>query len=146
MPLNQRGFTLTESLIALAVTSILASFSIPGITRFYDHFQLNRVISVLQSDLHRVRDYNVVPLQGGESKSLVIHHQEGTYDLVIGNRTLLTRQLPSQVVIEGSGTTSITFTSSGTISRAGSLIISSRYTTRRMVFSIGIGGIDIRDY
>lgn len=141
----EQGFTLTEALISLMITSLLTSFSLPSLARFYDEFNLNQALSVLQADLNRVRDFNMVPLQNGLAKAVVINHDDNTYELVLGTDPIAKRHLPPRVHIEGAGTTRITFTSSGNISRAGSLVVSSRYQQKRMVFSIGIGGIDIRD-
>jgi len=143
--LNNHGFTLTEALISLAITSILASFSLPSLSRFYDHFQINQAVAVLQSDLHRVRDHNMVPLASGQSKSLVIDHADNSYAIVKGDVAVASRRLPTRVTISGDGATRISFTASGNISRAGTLTVASRYHTRRLVFSIGIGGFDVRE-
>jgi len=142
---NQKGFTLTEALISLVITGLLTSFSLPTLSRLYDEFQLNQALSVLQSDLHRVRDYNMVPLQSGLRKEVVIDHDHDFYTLVLGSEVVAKRRLPDRVNIQGSGTSRISFTSSGNISRSGSFTVSSRYLTKRVVFSIGIGGVDIRD-
>jgi len=143
--INQQGFTLTEALISLIITGLLTSFSLPSLARLYDEFQLHQALAVLQSDLHRVRDYNMVPLQSGLRKEVVIDHDNDVYELVLGSETLAKRRLPDRVSIEGSGMSRISFTSSGNISRPGSFTVNSRYLTKRVVFSIGIGGIDIRD-
>ncbi|MCL1949200.1 MAG: type II secretion system GspH family protein [Turicibacter sp.] len=142
---NNLGFTLTEALVSLIITGILISFSLPSMSRFYDHFQLMQALSVLQSDLHRVRDYNMVPLQQGGGKDLIINHDDQSYTVTRNGVLIAKRRLPDRVTISGEGSTRISFTPAGNISRAGSLTVLSRYHQKRMVFSIGIGGVDIRD-
>ena len=81
----------------------------------------------------------------GLGKAMVIDHDNNSYDLVIGSEVVTHRRLPDRISIEGHGTSRIGFTASGNISRAGTIVVNSRYLQRRVVFSIGIGGIDIRD-
>ncbi len=143
---NQKAFTLIEAILALSITGVLYFFSLPSFLRFYDYIKLNQAISVLQSDLHYIRESNMLPLQNN-SLSIRIYHKQNYYLILQnGSKAKLKRDLPQGVSIPSSVTmTDLTFNSNGHVSSGKTLIIQSEHFKKNIVFSIGIGGIDIRD-
>ena len=145
---NPSGFTLIETIISLVITGILTLVSIPTILRLHDYHQLNQAVTVLQADLHYVRDFNMGPLKSDELLSIWIYSLENRYVVAIGphGRVHIPRQLPKNVTIPlGSEIMTLTFSRQGSVSSGQSLTIRSKYYTKRLVFSIGTGGFDIRN-
>lgn len=144
---NQKGFTLVETLLALIITGILYSISMPSLVKLYDFIKLNQFISVLQSDLHYIREYNMLPIKG-DKLTLQIYHKHNYYVILDNSSTVKERRdFPYQVTIPStsSSTTDITFNNLGHVSSGKTLTIKSHYFKKNVVFSIGTGGIDIRD-
>lgn len=140
---NQSGFTLVEGLIALMMTGLLLSFSFPSLERIYDYTKVNRAMTVLQGDLHYVRDYNMVQGRNG-SKNLLIHADGGGYDLMKGEAVQRTRYFPLGVTMPGRGGTRFSFNPRGNTTRSGTFRVQGHYHSRDLVFSLGSGGFDVR--
>ena len=118
----------------------------PTFIKLYDYIKLNQAISMLQSDLHYVRENNMLPLQGS-TLSLRIYHKQNYYLILQnGSKTKLKRELPQSVSIPANvNMTDITFNNLGHVASGKTFIIQSEYFKKNLVFSIGTGGIDIRD-
>ena len=146
--LTENGFTLIETLIALIITGILTISTFPTLLRLYDFYQLNQVVSTLQSDLHYIRDHNMGPYKSSERLSIRIYAFENRYTVSFDphGQTHLPRQLHQNITIPLTYPLMIlTFTSQGTVSQGFTLPIRSKYYSKELVFSIGTGGFDIRD-
>lgn len=143
---NQKAFTLIEALIALVITGMIYLLFAPTFIKLYDCIKLNQAISMLQSDLHYVRENNMLPLQGS-TLSLRIYHKQNYYLILQnGSKTKLKRELPQGVSIPANvNMTDITFNNLGHVASGKTFIIQSEYFKKNLVFSIGTGGIDIRD-
>ncbi|MCL2559197.1 MAG: prepilin-type N-terminal cleavage/methylation domain-containing protein [Turicibacter sp.] len=142
---SERGFTLIEALISLVIVAMLSLISYPFIVDLYDYMQLNQAITTLQADLHRVRDVNMMPLQPGARMALHIHHNEGRYVLLMGGNVIAERTFPSRVSMpHGSAISEISFNARGNLGQGRTLRIESRAHTRDIVFSVGVGGFDVR--
>lgn len=143
---QQKGFTLVEALLALLITGVLFLLSFPPFLKLYDYIKLNQAIALLQSDLNYIRQANMMPLQGG-AYTLRIYHKQNSYVLRQGGVDLQTRVFPTGVFIPSVSTTStdLSFNNLGHITRGLTLTIKSKYYEKKIVFSIGTGGIDIRD-
>lgn len=143
---NQKAFTLIEALIALVITSMIYLLFTPTFIKLYDYIKLNQAISVLQSDLHYVRENNMLPLQGN-TLSLRIYHKQNYYLMLQnGSTPKLKRELPQGISIPANvNITDITFNHLGHVASAKTFIIQSEHFKKNLVFSIGTGGIDIRD-
>lgn len=143
---NQKGFTLIEAIITLSITGVLYFISVPNFLRLYDYIKLNQAISVLQSDLLYIKELNMLPLENN-SFSIRIYHQQNYY-LILQNasKVKLKRTLPQGVRIPNAAQiTDIKFNANGHISSGKTLTIQSEQFKKNIVFSIGTGGMDIRD-
>jgi len=147
--LNESGFTLIETLISLVITSVLTLTTVPTILRLYDYHNLNQAATVLQSDLHFIRDFNMGPLKGNTMLSIRIFTLRDQYLIDISPRggPYKERYLPKNVTIpHGNQVIDIIFNTQGNITQGGkTLMIRSKYYSRYLVFSIGTGGFDVRD-
>ena len=144
MGLTNRGFTLTEVLIALAITGFLTLTTFPFLLRLYDYLKLNQALMVLEADLHYVRNFNMVPREN-ERMTLRIFHEENRYVLLVGDVVQDERVLPRNISILGANpTTNIRFNEAGNLGMGRTLHVESNYYSRRVVFAVGIGGFEIR--
>ena len=142
---NERGFTLIEALISLAIVSIFTLISYSFILNLYDYTRLNQILRKFQADLHYVRDFNMMPIQGEERMTLRIYHNEDRYVILVGNRVREVRDFPRNISIpHQNSVTNITFNSRGNLGMGRTLLIRSREHERRVVFSVGMGGFDVR--
>ena len=143
MSLNQKGFTLIEALLAITITVIIYLISMPPLIKLYDYMKLNQVISTFQSDLYFVRESNML----GDVLTLRIYHKQNYYVILQnGTKIILNRQLPTGVTIPANlNMTDIRFNNLGHTTSGRTLTMKSEQFKKDIVFSIGIGGIDIRD-
>lgn len=144
---NQKAFTLIEALLALTITGIIYLISAPTFIKLYDHMKLNQATSVLQSDLHYVREYNMMPIQGS-TLSIRIFHKQNYYVIIQNNSKIkIKRQFPPGISIPSvsANTTDLTFNNLGHVSNGKTMTIQSEHFKKNIVFSIGTGGIDIRE-
>lgn len=142
---SESGFTLIEALISLVILSIISLVSFSFITNLNDYIRLNRVLSVFQADLHHARDFNMMQLDGVAQMTIRIYHQENRYVVLVGNVVQKEREFPSNISMPHSNnTTSINFNRRGNLGAGMTLAVSSRYHERRVVFSVGAGGFDVR--
>lgn len=146
MILNQKGFTLIEALLALLITGTLSLISFPPLVKLYDGIKLNQAIALLQSDLNYIRQANMMPFQGG-TYTLRIYHKENKYALRQNGTNQQLRTLPQGISFPSVSTTltDLAFNNLGHIGGGQTLLIKSKYQEKKIVFSIGTGGIDIRD-
>ena len=145
---NSKGFTLIEALIALSITGSLILISSFSLIRLYDYLNLNQSLAVLQDDLAYTRQYNMLTHQNNNRMILQIYHDKGYYHLVKGNQAeaFIHRPLPPRVKIESAYPVSeIHFNNLGHISKGQTFSVKTPSFSKEIVFSIGIGGIDIRD-
>lgn len=144
---TQKGFTLIEALLALSITGMIYLISAPTFIKLYDYIKLNETISVLQSDLHYVREYNMMTIQGS-TLSIRIYHKQNYYVVIQNNSQIkIKRELPLGVSIPSVSTTmtELTFNNLGHVSSGKTITIQSEHFKKNIVFSIGTGGIDIRE-
>ena len=143
MSLNQKGFTLIETLIAITITGMIYLVSIPPFIKLYDYMKLNQAISTFQSDLYFVRESNML----SNPLTLRIYHKQNYYVILQnGTKIILNRQLPTGVTIPANlNMTDIRFNNLGHTTSGRTLTMQSEQFKKNIVFSIGIGGIDIRD-
>ena len=142
---SQRGFTLIEALISLVILSIISLVSFTFVLNLHDYIQLNRVLSVFQADLHHARDFNMMQLDTSERMTIRIYHRENRYVVLIGNSIQVKRKLPNHLSIPHQNAISnISFNERGNLGAGRTLVFLSRYHERRVVFSVGAGGFDVR--
>ena len=143
MTSSQKGFTLIEALLAITITGIIYLVSMPPFIKLYDYMKLNQAISTFQSDLYFVRESNMLD----DPLTLRIYHKQNYYVILQnGTKIILNRQLPTGVTIPANlNITDIRFNSLGHTTSGRTLTMQSEQFKKNIVFSIGIGGIDIRD-
>ena len=143
MSTNQKGFTLIETLLAITITGMIYLISMPPLIKLYDYMKLNQAISTFQSDLYFVRESNML----GDVLTLRIYHKQNYYVILQnGTKIILNRQLPTGVTIPANlNMTDIRFNNLGHTTSGRTLTMQSEQFKKNIVFSIGIGGIDIRD-
>lgn len=142
---NDKGFTLIETLISLAIVATLSIASFPFVVQLFDYMQLNQVITVLQSDLHYLRDMNMMQLDDAPLRYIRIYHDEQRYVLIRGEEIEFERFFPSTIQIPHSQPISIIrFNSAGNLGQGRTLQIESNHHQRQFVFSVGMGGFDVR--
>ena len=146
MILNQKGFTLIEALLALLITGTLSLISFPPLVKRYDGIKRKQAIALRQSDLNDIRQANMMPFQGG-TYTLRIYHKENKYALRQNGTNQQLRTLPQGISFPSVSTTltDLSFNNLGHIGGGQTLLIKSKYQEKKIVFSIGTGGIDIRD-
>ena len=142
---NARGFTLIEALISLVILSIISLFSFTFVLNLHDYIRLNNVLSVFQADLHYARDFNMMQLGDSKAMEIRIYHHENRYVILIGNVLQNARELPQNISIPHQNTTSsISFNERGNLGAGRTFVFSSRFHERSVVFSVGVGGFDVR--
>ena len=144
---NEKGFTLIEGVISLLIVAIIALPSFNFIVRTYDYFQLTRFLSTFQANLHRVRDFNMIPPNQGDRLALRIHHLEDRYDILLNQQVIESHTFPQNVTMPHRlGVTNLSFNESGNLGAGMTLQVLSRYHQRHVVFSVGMGGFDVRQW
>ena len=142
---SEKGFTLIEALISLVILSIISLVSFAFVSNLHDYIRLNHVLSVFQADLHYARDFNMMQINESERMMIRIYHSENRYVVLIGNVIHNERELPNNISIPHQNTISnISFNERGNLGAGRTLLFSSRYHDRRIVFSVGAGGFDVR--
>jgi len=142
---NEKGFTLIEALVSLAILSVVSLMSFTFVLNLHDYIRLNQTLSVFQADLHHTRDFNMMQLNGSERMSIRIYHDEDRYVILNGNTVVNERTFPNHISVPHQNTTSnISFNERGNLGQGRTFIFSSRYHERRVVFSVGAGGFDVR--
>jgi len=144
---NARGFTLIEALISLVILSFVSLISFNFVLNLHDYIRLNNVLLVFQADLHYARDFNMMQLSDSDSQRMVIriYHQENRYEILIGDVVKNERELPNNIAIPHQFVTSdISFNERGNLGLGRTFVFTSRYHERRVVFSVGAGGFDVR--
>ena len=142
---DEKGFTLIEALISLVIASIVSLASFTFVLNLTDYIRLNQVLATFQADLHHARDFNMMQLDGLERMIIRIHHDENRYVILIGNDIQNERVLPTHISIPHQNSISnISFNERGNLGVGRTFVFSSRYHERRVVFSVGAGGFDVR--
>jgi len=142
---NERGFTLIEALVSLVIVSIFTLVSFPFVVNLYDYIRLNQALTMIQADLHYVRDFNMMPLQDDQRMTLRIYHDQDRYVILANQEVRLERDLPQNVSMPSQNTvTNITFNARGNLGMGRTILITSSQHERRLVFSVGVGGFDVR--
>lgn len=143
---NERGFTLIEALISLVIIGVISLTSFNFVVNLHDYIRLNNVLAVFQADLHYARDFNMMQLDGSDRMIIQIHHDEERYVILIGNEIKTERILPNNISIPHQNNISnISFNARGNLGAGRTIRFTSRYHERRVVFSVGAGGFDVRN-
>jgi competence protein ComGD len=136
---NQKGFTLTESLVVLSIFMILTSITVFSLKPQYSMIDEAAFFTQLKGDLYYAQTYAIsrqhevnVTFMPNEYKYFMYLNANAP---PIVNRTYST----NFYVKEGSLPLYFKFLSDGNINKFGSLIIKTKTKTYRMTFLIGKG-------
>jgi len=142
---NEKGFTLVEALVSLVILSVVSLLSFTFVLNLHDYIRLNHVLSVFQADLHHARDFNMMQLNDSGRMTIRIYHDEHRYVILIGNTVENEREFPDHISVPHQNAISnISFNDRGNLGQGRTLVFSSRYHERHLVFSVGAGGFDVR--
>ena len=142
---DERGFTLVEALISLVILGTISLTSFNFVLNLHDYIRLNNVLAIFQADLHYARDFNMMQLDGNQRAVIRIYHDESRYVVLIGDEVHLERKMPNHITIPHQNSTSmISFNTYGNLGVGRTFVFTSRYHERRVVFSVGAGGFDVR--
>ena len=103
------------------------------------------MLTVFQADLHYARDFNMMDLGESEKMTIRIYHNENRYVILVNYVQQRERKLPNNISIpHQSDVSDISFNEHGNLGAGRTFVFSSRYHERRVVFSVGVGGFDVR--
>jgi prepilin-type N-terminal cleavage/methylation domain-containing protein len=105
------GFSLAETLVALALMAIIAAIALPGWSKLLPSFQLDSATRQLQSELHNIKMRAAAENTGFQ---LVYTGGASAYTIQNGLFFSVTKPLADGIVIANSGT--ISFSPRGTAS------------------------------
>jgi prepilin-type N-terminal cleavage/methylation domain-containing protein len=134
---GDRGFTLTELLIALVVVGIIAAIASPSFMGLLSRYRLEEALQQLLGAINETQRLAMV-----QGKSCRINVNPDTNNITANAGCLLgDRQINSDVTIRSNfrGTTNITFSYRGSTTRMGTIVLSSDYTNLQKCFVIALG-------
>ncbi|MGN8234655.1 competence type IV pilus minor pilin ComGD [Priestia flexa] len=137
--MNQKGFTLIESLIVLAIVQVMVLIIVINLKPLMAHYQLTSFLRQLQADTFYTQQIAITTQRPAR---LTFELANSRYLLLkIGaERPIMQRGYHSNIrVVFSSGTSSIQYNEQGNISQAKSLFISSNKETYKVTFQIGRG-------
>lgn len=142
---NERGFTLVEALVSLMILGVVSLVSLNFVVNLQDYIRLNQTLAIFQADLHHARDFNMMQLNYEERMVIRIYHDENRYVILVGDELWYKREMPANITIPHQNQVSnISFTNRGNLGAGRTIHFASRYHERRVVFSVGVGGFDVR--
>jgi competence protein ComGD len=116
--MNDRGFTLPEMLIVLAVVSIMAAIGVAAVQPALEWTQKRMFISQLESDLYHVQSQAI---NRKETIVFQFSKEQNQYAAMAGSKTILTRELPAPIRMTGGNLSRFHITPDGTISHFGTV-------------------------
>lgn len=127
---RERGFSLAELLLVLALIGILAALAAPSLSSYLTVSRLNAAVGEVQGDLARTR---MEAVRRGRSASFRITPTSGTYTITINAddgttvlRTVKTRNLRSDygtLSFSSSSPAAVTFNSRGLLNASGDVVV-----------------------
>ncbi len=137
--MNQKGFTLIESLIILAVVQVMVLIIVINLKPLMDHYQLTSFLRQLQADTFYTQQLAMTTQRPAR---LTFEPVNSRYVLlrVGAEKPIMQRGYYSNIrIVFSSGTNSIQYNEQGNISQAKSLFISNNKETYKITFQIGRG-------
>jgi len=143
---NEKGFTLIEALLCLVILGIFTTLSVDFVLRLTDYIRLNSALSVFQDDLHYSRVFNMLRSSESGRMSIRILHENNRYEILVNDVVQKERELPRGIRIPSANQVStLSFNERGNLGQGRTLVFASNYRQRQVVFSIGVGGFDVRE-
>lgn len=141
--LNQKGFTLLESLLVLFIVSTMSLVLITNIAPIYHKKVIETFLNQFEKDMLYAQQYALV----NEELVFVLFKSEQNLYKIESNEQevdLLTRNYHPKIKIEGATLTNkITYISNGSIQKSGTMFISYKDSTYKVIFYLGKGRFNI---
>ncbi|WP_168733824.1 competence type IV pilus minor pilin ComGD [Metabacillus sediminilitoris] len=141
--LNQKGFTLLESLLVLFIVSTMSLILITNIAPIYHKKVIETFLNQFEKDMLYAQQYALV----NEELVFVLFKSEQNLYKIESNEQevdLLTRNYHPKIKIEGATLTNkITYISNGSIQKSGTMFISYKDSTYKVIFYLGKGRFNI---
>lgn len=141
--LNQKGFTLLESLLVLFIVSTMSLILMANITPIYHKKVIETFLNQFEKDMLYAQQYALV----NEELVFVLFKSEQNLYKIESNEQevdLLTRNYHPKIKIEGATLTNkITYISNGSIQKSGTMFISYKDSTYKVIFYLGKGRFNI---
>ncbi|WP_062104692.1 competence type IV pilus minor pilin ComGD [Bacillus niameyensis] len=138
---SEKGFTLIEMMIVLAVISIILSFSILTLKSFSEMIQKKMFVTQLESDLYYAHSY---ALNRRETVVFSFSILSNEYNAVTATgEVIFVRKLPHSIYIEKTNLHSFSITPRGTVSNFGTVNFRHNQKTFKMTVYIGRGRFSI---
>ncbi|MGM7681546.1 competence type IV pilus minor pilin ComGD [Cytobacillus sp. Hm23] len=142
---NERGYTLIEVMIVLAIVSIMASVSVLQINPLIEKRKVAHFFAQLENDIFYAQIY---ALSNQKSITLLFSNQDSTYYVLSNGMSspIMQRSFDKGFNIEkGTLGLSISFRSNGAISQAGTLIVNHHDKKYKVVFLLGKGRFYVQE-
>jgi competence protein ComGD len=137
MLLNQKGFTLIESLIVLSIFLIISSITAFSMKPQYYSATDKTFISQLKADLYYGQQYAIANQM---EVKVIFYEHEHMYLISTGNKQLVERHhSPMITVTQGTIQLVFKFNSNGNVDRFGTLYIRTQQKNYRLTLLIGKG-------
>lgn len=135
---SERGFTLLEALIVVAVLTVMLSFSAMMIKPYWEKTQKRIFINQLQADLYYAHSYAV---HRNERVDIVFSYANNDYQaiLVDTGKPLFKKKIPDPIYLSEANVYRFRITPDGTISNFGTVIFQAAENKIKLTFFIGRG-------
>lgn len=139
MRLNQKGFTLTESLVVLSIFMILSSITVFSLKPQYSSIEDEAFLAQLQADLYYAQTWAI----SNQTEVTVIFVQNEYFYYIYyarGKPKLVERHYSKKFYLsEGSIPLTFNFTKNGNVNKFGSFFIRTPKKNYKMTILIGRG-------
>ncbi len=135
---SDRGYTLTELMIALVIIGVIAAIALPTFTGLLSRYRLE---GTLQQLLGTINEAQRLAMRRGQSCRINIDTNTKNITANSPGCLLSNRSLNNEIKIRSNfpGTTNITFSYKGSTTRMGTIVLSSDYTDLQKCFVIALG-------
>lgn len=138
--LNEKGFTLLEMLLVLAVLVIVSAISISGYRSFTVQKEEQRFFEVLHQDIYfaQSQSYSL-----NKTAKIIFRESKGTYEIFTDIQSVgVSRKLPQSVQLKKTSNLSeIYFNSNGTVVQSGTFRFSTTSGEKTLVVHLGGGRV-----
>ena len=139
--LCDRGFTLTELLIALVVVGIIAAIASPNFIGLLERIRVNNSLEQL---LGAIRETQRLAMRQGKRCRININPSTNVLSATPSNCLLNTRKIDENVIVRtnlSGATPNISFSHKGNTTKMGTIVLSSNFidTQKCFVISLGLG-------
>jgi prepilin-type N-terminal cleavage/methylation domain-containing protein len=135
---SDRGYTLSELMIALVIIGVIAAIASPSFIGLLSRYRLEEALQQLLGAINETQRLAMV-----QGKSCRINVNPSTHNITANSAGCLLsdRQIDSAITIRSNfpGTTNITFSYRGSTTRMGTIVLSSDHADSQKCFVIALG-------